>query len=102
MGTDISLSHRLQTYGATQADADTAWNTRHSAPADAGEPADVEGDIRIAIWNAGMNGGMGQDPTLAFIKRAMAEPAMMRVLATLPTTNQQHPQSNDKEGDCER
>lgn len=49
-----------------------------------GEQADdVERDIRIAIWNAGMNGGMGQDLSQAFIGRAMAEPTMIRAPAAL-------------------
>lgn len=44
---------------------------------------DVERYIRIAIWNAGMNGGMGQDLSQAFIRRAMAEPTMIHALAAL-------------------
>jgi hypothetical protein len=44
---------------------------------------DIERDIRIAIWNAGMNGGMGQDLSQAFIVRAMAEPTMTRALDAL-------------------
>jgi hypothetical protein len=44
---------------------------------------DIEGDIRIAIWNAGMNGGMGQDLTQTFIRRAMADPCMVRALASI-------------------
>jgi len=47
---------------------------------------DVEGDIRIAIWNAGKNGGMGDDLTLAFIRRAMEEPCMQRALAALQSS----------------
>lgn len=44
---------------------------------------DIERDVRIAIWNAGMKGGMGQDLSQAFIVRAMAEPTMVRALAAL-------------------
>ncbi|QPQ55555.1 hypothetical protein IC614_02840 [Allosphingosinicella flava] len=47
---------------------------------------DIERDIRIAIWNAAMNGGMGQDLSQAFIRRAMAEPTMVRALAALTNT----------------
>ena len=49
---------------------------------------EVERDIRCAIWNAGMNGGMGQNLTLAFIRRAMGEAPMMHALSrlTTPTT----------------
>ncbi len=47
------------------------------------EAEEVERDIRIAIWNAGMAGGMGQDLTQAFIRRAMAEPMMARALSAL-------------------
>lgn len=51
---------------------------------DAGRASeDIERDIRCAIWNAGMNGGMGQDLSLAFIRRAMDEPTMQRALAAL-------------------
>jgi len=44
---------------------------------------DIERDVRIAIWNAAMKGGMGQDLSQAFIVRAMAEPMMVRALAGL-------------------
>jgi len=44
---------------------------------------DIECDVRIAIWNAGMKGGMGQNLSQAFIVRAMAEPTMIRALAAL-------------------
>jgi len=44
---------------------------------------DIERDVRIAIWNAGMKGGMGQDLSQAFIGRAMAEPTMIRALCAL-------------------
>lgn len=50
---------------------------------DAEAPDDIERDIRIAIWNAAMNGGMGQDLSLAFIRRAMDEVTMKRALASL-------------------
>ena len=46
---------------------------------------EVERDIRVAIWNAGMNGGMGQELTQAFIRRAMDEPCMKRALAAFAT-----------------
>lgn len=47
------------------------------------ERDEAERDIRVAIWNAGMNGGMGQDLSQAFIRRAMDEPTMQRALARL-------------------
>lgn len=49
----------------------------------AGEVEAIERDIRIAIWNAGKNGGMGDDLSRAFINRAMAEPSMQRAVAAL-------------------
>jgi hypothetical protein len=43
----------------------------------------IDRDIRTAIWNAAMNGGMGQDVSQAFINRAMDEPLMKRAIASL-------------------
>lgn len=53
---------------------------RETVGEDVVEAIDIERDIRIAIWNAGMNGGMGQGLTQAFIRRAMDEPTMKRAL----------------------
>lgn len=45
------------------------------------EDEKTEAYIRIAIWNAAMSGGMGQELSQAFIRRAMDEPLMKRVIA---------------------
>jgi hypothetical protein len=57
----------------------------------------IEGDVRIAIWNAGMLGGMGQNLTLAFIRRAMDEPTMKRALAALNSTRSPVPHDGEVE-----
>lgn len=44
---------------------------------------EVERDIRIAIWNAAMKGGMGQSLSQALIVHAMEEPCMARALSTI-------------------
>lgn len=56
-----------------------ALQSEHAKP----DRDDIERDVRIAIWNAGMKGGMGQNLSQAFIVRAMAEPTMVRALAAL-------------------
>lgn len=78
---------------ATKFAAITAWNTRPTPSASEDKVAvsdealveEMERDIRIAIWNAGMTGGMGQELTQAFIKRAMSDPSMLRAIRSLTT-----------------
>ncbi len=54
-----------------------------TTPARAVSREKVESGIRIAIWNAAKNRGMGQDAAIALVSGAMVEPAMVSVLALI-------------------
>ncbi len=56
IGSHPHMSHRVQSYGGTQAEADAAWNTRVPATPSPQPVAEVEGVIHAAIveW---CNGG---------------------------------------------
>jgi hypothetical protein len=86
MLSDDELADALEAKGSSQLFHDTEEGELMRQAAQRlrsrGALGDVAGDIRIAIWNAGMKGGMGQDLTQAFIARAMVEPTMKRALST--------------------
>lgn len=94
--------------GRTEADANAKWNTRHSAPADTGGGVDLvlaiarEGLARDAEQHAGpltakcYRDGTYDEGGVMLAALSVAAYAIERL--SLPTTNQQHPQSNDKEG----
>ncbi|WEK42932.1 MAG: hypothetical protein P0Y64_16565 [Candidatus Sphingomonas colombiensis] len=67
--------------GDWRADAVRAYAALLSAAPPA--PHDVEGDIRVAIWNAAKARGMSQDAAIALVAAAMNEPSMKRALALI-------------------
>jgi len=84
----VGMIHRFQTYGADQAEADTAWNTRSTPTYEAGRrdmregwalvPREPTDEMRDAGWIATRH-------IKPFCERAVSEAAWEAMLDALPT-----------------
>ncbi|KHA63405.1 hypothetical protein [Sphingomonas sp. Ant20] len=70
--------------------APTIGGTVRSEPVPATNQAgEVEGAIRIAVWNACRDRGMGQDNATMLVREVLAQPVLTAALATQPATSQE-------------
>jgi hypothetical protein len=53
------------------------------------QAGEVEGAIRIAVWNACRDRGMGQDNATMLVREVLAQPVLTAALATQPATSQE-------------
>jgi hypothetical protein len=64
------------------------WPTPEHVPA-TNQAGEVEGAIRIAVWNACRDRGMGQDNATMLVREVLAQPVLTAALATQPATSQE-------------